>query len=68
MFTFTFQFVNAQETIAVGAALPVVCAVVVALRFFTRWLQNIRVGIDDWLAVGGLVSTAYRSRIAHDES
>ena len=54
-FKFTFHFVYAKETIALGSALPGVCIVVVALRFLTRRLQNVKVGIDDWLAVCGLV-------------
>lgn len=54
-FTFTFQFVDAKETIALATALPAVCIVVVGLRFFTRRLQHVEIGIDDWLAVCGLV-------------
>ena len=57
--TFTFHFVNAQESIAVGSALPAVCLIVVALRFWTRRLQKVQIGIDDWWAVAGLVSNAY---------
>jgi hypothetical protein len=57
---FTFHFVDAQETIALGAALPAVCILVLGLRFFTRRLQKVQVGIDDWLAVGGLVCLALR--------
>lgn len=53
-FHFTFQFVNAKETVALGSTLPVVCLIVIALRFFTRRLQNVKVGSDDWLALCGL--------------
>ncbi|KAL8651412.1 MAG: hypothetical protein Q9226_004719 [Calogaya cf. arnoldii] len=51
---FTFRFVNASETIALGSALPAVCVVVIGLRFLTRRLQNVKVGMDDWLALCGL--------------
>ena len=54
--TFTFHFVNARESIAVGSALPGVCLIVVALRFWTRRLQKVHIGMDDWWAVVGLVS------------
>ena len=53
---FTFKFVNASETIAVGATLPIICVMVVALRFFTRTRQVAQVGIDDWLILGGAVN------------
>ena len=54
-FKFTFHFVNAKETIALGSALPAVCLVVIASRFLTRKLQKAKVGNDDWLALCGLV-------------
>ena len=57
--TFTFHFFNAQESIAVGSALPAVCLIVVALRFWTRRLQKVQIGMDDWWAIAGLVSNAY---------
>lgn len=60
-FKFAFQFVNAKETIALGSALPAVCMIVVALRFLTRRLQNVIVGIDDWLAVCGLVRAIFHA-------
>ena len=53
--TYTFPSVNAQESIALGSALPAVCLIVVALRFWTRRLQKVQIGIDDWWAVAGLV-------------
>ena len=52
---FTFNFVSASETIAIGSALPIVCVMVVALRFFTRTRQVAQVDIDDWLILGGAV-------------
>ena len=53
---FTFKYVDSAETIAIGAALPVVCIAVVSLRFYTRSQSSARLGIDDWLILGGLVS------------
>ncbi|MCJ1356886.1 MAG: hypothetical protein MMC33_006882 [Icmadophila ericetorum] len=52
---FTFRFNTAQEVVALGIALPAVCILVVSLRFFTRSLQKLRIGIDDWLILAGLV-------------
>ena len=57
--TLTFHFVDAQESIAIGSALPAVCLIVVALRFWTRRLQKVQIGMDDWWAVAGLVSNPY---------
>ena len=53
---FTFRFTNRPEVIAMGTALPIVCFLVVCLRFFTRRAQRVGLGPDDWLIVGGLVS------------
>ena len=55
-FTYTFHSVDAQESIAIGSALPAVCLIVVALRFWTRKLQKVQIGADDWWAVAGSVS------------
>ena len=57
--TYTFHFVDAQESIAVGSALPAVCLIVVALRFWTRRLQKVQIGMDDWWAVAGLVNSPH---------
>ncbi|KAK0511778.1 hypothetical protein JMJ35_006351 [Cladonia borealis] len=54
--TFTFRFVDAQESIAIGSALPVVCLIVVALRFWTRRLQKVQICMDDWWAVASLLA------------
>lgn len=62
-FQFTFPFVNGQNVMAIGVALPIVCIIVVVLRFWTRRLQKTMIGLDDWLIVGGLVS---RSRAEID--
>lgn len=53
---YTFHFVDAQACIAIGSALPAVCLILVALRFWTRRLQKVQIGTDDWWAVAGLVS------------
>ncbi|MCJ1440998.1 MAG: hypothetical protein MMC23_001484 [Stictis urceolatum] len=55
-FTFTFAYGDSREVIAIGAALPAVCIVVVFLRFITRFLSKNRIGVDDWLILGGLIS------------
>lgn len=44
------------NVIAVGAIWPPVCAIAVALRFYTRHLQEARLSLDDWLTVPALVS------------
>ena len=62
-FQFTFRFVNGQETMAVGIALPCVCIFIVVLRFWTRSIQKVNIGLDDWLIMGCLVS---RSRAGFD--
>ena len=58
---FTFPFNNARQIISIGVALPTVCILVVVLRFLTRLLQKVRLGLDDWLSLGGLVSALYGS-------
>ena len=63
---FTFRYVDAAETIAIGVTLPIVCIAVVALRFYTRTRQTAYLGIDDWLILGGVVSY-YGRRVQCDE-
>ena len=53
-----YKFVNAQETIAIGVAIPVVCVSIVGLRFLARVLHKSHIGIDDWLSAGSLVRMA----------
>ena len=53
---FTFHYVDARETISMGAVLPAVCILAVGLRLFTRRLQKVPIGLDDQLIIGGLVS------------
>lgn len=52
---FTFRYVDAAETIAIGATLSIVCIAIVALRVYTRTQQSVRLRPDDYLTVGGLV-------------
>lgn len=50
-----YKFVNGRDTVAIGIAMPVICVLIVGMRFLTRILQKSYVGIDDWLSAGSLV-------------
>lgn len=50
-----YKFVDARQTVAIGYAIPVICVVIVGMRFLTRILQKNYIGIDDWLSAGSLV-------------
>lgn len=52
---FTFKYNDAEDMVAIGTAIPTVCILVVGLRFLTRSLQTSKIGLDDWLSLGGLV-------------
>ena len=52
---FTFKYNNAEQVVSIGTAIPTVCIVIVGLRFLTRSLQKTKIGLDDWLSLGGLV-------------
>lgn len=52
----SFRYVYANEVIAIGAALPAVCILVVALRLVMHRLQHSDLKASDWLAVCALVS------------
>ena len=54
---FTFKYNDADQVLWIGTALPAVCIVIVGLRFCTRILQNLKLGWDDWLSLGGLVGS-----------
>jgi hypothetical protein len=41
---------------AAGATFVALCTIVVALRFYTRYAQNVKFGVDDWLCIPALVS------------
>ena len=52
---FTFKYIDAEQMVSIGIAIPAVCIVIVGLRFLTRSLQSSKIGLDDWLSLGGLV-------------
>lgn len=54
-FQSTFKYVNNAQCLAIGIALPAVCELIVALRFWTRRKQKARKDLDDWLILVGLL-------------
>ena len=52
-------YVNASHTLSLGAALPAVCIMIVAMRFYVRRHQRTSVSIDDWLILGALVCSSF---------
>ncbi len=44
-----------SNVVAAGAVLPSLCAIIVALRFYTRRAQRARLLLDDWLTIPALV-------------
>lgn len=54
----TIALVDAPNALAAAVVLPVVCAAVVALRFYTRYRQRAERGPDDWLTIPALVLLA----------
>lgn len=54
---FTFKYNDVEQVLSIGTAIPAVCVVIVGLRFLTRALQNAKLGLDDWLSLGGLVGS-----------
>ena len=42
--------------IPVASVFPLLCTIIVGLRFYTRRLQGARTRIDDWLVLPALVS------------
>ena len=44
-----------SNVMAAGIVWPPLCAVVVALRFYTRRVQGARILLDDWLTIPALV-------------
>lgn len=60
---FTFKYNNVGQVRSIGTAIPAVCIGIVGLRFLTRTLQRAKLGLDDWLSLGGLVgSTEFMER------
>ena len=52
----SFSYVDAPEVIALDAILPTVGLAIVAIKFYLRKAQNIRIAAGDWLILGALVS------------
>ena len=46
---------DGSQVMAIGIAMPVACLVIVGLRFLTRAMQRINLGMDDWLSLASLV-------------
>jgi hypothetical protein len=51
-----FSYASPSEIIAASTVLPVLGIIVVGLRFQARVQDKVKIGIDDWLIVPGLVS------------
>jgi hypothetical protein len=51
------------QEIRVGIALTALATVAVALRFTARLKRKLRLAIDDWFALAGLVCLIYRHKI-----
>lgn len=50
-----FHLVTPRQVLAAGFTLPLVCILVVGLRFYTRRTQKSRLGVDDWLIALGAI-------------
>ncbi|CAG8949335.1 hypothetical protein HYFRA_00004961 [Hymenoscyphus fraxineus] len=50
-----FIYVGPGEVMSAGIVLPLVCATVVGLRFYTRKSQKVALGLDDWLTIPSLI-------------
>ncbi|KAI0891915.1 hypothetical protein F4806DRAFT_288085 [Annulohypoxylon nitens] len=50
-----FQYATPSEVLAAGAALPALGIIIVILRFYARFLQNAKLGIDDFLVLPAVV-------------
>lgn len=46
------------EEIKIGIALSVISTVAVALRFVSRLVKRVELGLEDWMALASLVSIA----------
>ena len=53
---FPVSYVYAHQMLALGATLPAIGCIVVAVRFYIRKMQKLNVSTDDWLILGALVS------------
>ncbi|KAL4912936.1 hypothetical protein BDW62DRAFT_214615 [Aspergillus aurantiobrunneus] len=50
-----FALVRPGHVWAAGIVLPVVCAILVSLRFYVRRSKNQRIGVEDWMSAIALV-------------
>lgn len=57
-------YANPASTYTVSILLPILGIIIVGLRVYTRVLQRMSLGIDDWLVVPALVRTVDRSMIS----
>lgn len=39
------------SVLAIGFCFPVICGILVAIRFYVRWHQKVSWWIDDWLCL-----------------
>ena len=46
---------SVQSTLAIAIVLPLLDAIIVALRFYTRKSQNLPLQSDDWFTLAALV-------------
>lgn len=62
---FTFHYVTAPEVIAMGSVLPALGIIFVIMRFMNRLSQGgtAKVGVDDWLIIGGLSTFERRQHL-----
>ena len=51
--------------LAAGTAFPVLCIIVVSLRFYARYGQKARYGPDDWLSLFALVSVCPKTCLTY---
>ena len=54
------SYMTSKSVTAVGAVLPGLATIAVALRFYSRRLNSVHPGIDDWLIFCSLVSSLQR--------
>lgn len=55
------SYMTSKSVIAVGAVLPGLATIAVALRFYGRRVSSVSLGMDDWLIFCCLVSSLHRS-------
>jgi hypothetical protein len=55
-----FSFIRPGEVLALGIALPLVCAFISILRIYTRRLQRQELKVDDWLIIPCTVRALFK--------